>query len=717
MKKRIKVYWVLLLTLLYTGSFLLSIGQTQCRFDNIISKTSRLESRELGVISNCLVTAEDAPMTVLVGELSLVEPTLVSFWMESVGDYSVGKLRWGIRVVDTDDTEVADWSKYLKITMQSGADVIDPNADLDLLKDVPLELTMMIMPTHVARNTSHGSARINVLVTWGDEMWGTFQVILPAVNAEDETPAETVPEETLPEDHEDPEKIPSDKEQNPEGGEESGKENENKNEGTGAETNPESGNNGSGENPAPSGETGENAGSDQEQGTPIVSVPVGNGTQPEDTNGNPDTQPNAADGTNPDENPNPEQGNGTGENPNPDQGDGTGENPNPDQGDGTGENPNPDQDNDSGENPDPNQGSDTGENPNPEQGNGAGENPNPDQGNGSGEDPDPDKDDPSGDDSDPDDPADQESEEEKEEYRDPFRLETLTSFDPRGQVPVKLAIPKYATAIQFGRGQPVEEDQENEEQILAAAGEAASEEEALNLRVFPRYTRFSLNNGESYYMLYNNHVLQFDVRDYEGEEIPLLLDFSMTELDSLNDMILLMDVYSYGSLIASRDESLSPNAQKSFRTAVFTDEQVQKLLKPLTATPEETESSQPQTVDIVVQTNDNSILDQDKSLVIAMPINWTEADLTYTVEMLTLSEEQKLIYAPVTLTEEGLSVQYIEEEEKGMHYLIAQIGEKLPHAGTYRINMEWSYDGICFAQKQTTFFINYSAKPETKPGS
>ena len=50
-----------------------------------------------------------------------------------------------------------------------------------------------------------------------------------------------------------------------------------------------------------------------------------------------------------------------------------------------------------------------------------------------------------------------------------------------------------------------------------------------------------------------------------------------------------------------------------------------------------------------------------------------------------------------------------QEEDTREHTLVLGIGDVLPQAGTYRIRMEWTYEGVCYAKKQMTFFINYAA--------
>ena len=87
-------------------------------------------------------------------------------------------------------------------------------------------------------------------------------------------------------------------------------------------------------------------------------------------------------------------------------------------------------------------------------------------------------------------------------------------------------------------------------------------------------------------------------------------------------------------------------------------------------------------------------------------MEWLDAEVEYSAQMLTMTEDQTLAYVPVTLSETGLYGKY--QDFDLTHNFVIRIGETLPQAGTYRLNLKWSYEGICFSQTQTTFFINYS---------
>lgn len=91
-----KACWLLLLTLLYTAAGVLSIGQTQARYETVLTRQTLVESQPSGVSSDYLVTRADAPMTVLVGELSMYNATKISFHLTASGEDAAGKLAWGL---------------------------------------------------------------------------------------------------------------------------------------------------------------------------------------------------------------------------------------------------------------------------------------------------------------------------------------------------------------------------------------------------------------------------------------------------------------------------------------------------------------------------------------------------------------------------------------------------------------------------------------------
>lgn len=559
-KNRIKVCWLLLLILMYTASFTMSVGQTQARYRNTATGSVMVESKELGITSDCLVTANQEPLTILVGEMSLYKPTTVSFWLHSSGADAVGNLAWS--VADKDHAQ------YLQITMSSGPDNISPNMEVGLLQDVDMDITMTLTPTEIARNTVHDQLKILVLVTWGEEMWGTFQVILPEVAGEEN-------------DGEDPEKIPDE---------------------TVAEVT----------------ETKESDEADQlnnTQTTASYGVVSLSDAEPQNTEADGSaeetTEPTQST-TEPEETTAP-----------------------------TEESTEPTQ-----ETQDPTEEATQPEEP-----------------------------------------------QEPEEPEEPIRMHTLARFDPDQMLPVHLYMTPDVTAVQLGlwvvNEKATEEliDPENPEEPV---------EPVMEFKPFPDNTKFSVNQGKSFYMMYDGYVAEFALQ--EQTELAVLLDFTQAELDEEETLILGMEAYVGDELVYSGQAETAADAAESYRN----------MTRPLVKT--ETETERPQATD----TNGVNILSQVNTLEFNFPMEWLDAEVEYSVEFLSMTEDQTLKYTPVDLKSAGISARYVDYDLT--HQLVLQVGDQLPPAGTYRLNIKWTYEGICFAHTQTTFFINYSAQINTLLG-
>lgn len=595
---RIKVYWLLLLVLLYMTSVVLSVGETQARYETTVVQTTVVQSQPKGITSNCLVSKNEVPLTVLVGELSMYRSTAVSFWLKSTGGNATGKLAWSVA-----DPEHA---QYLKITMASGMDSIDSNVEVDLLKDAKMEITMTLLPTETARNSEHEAMKINVLVTWGEEMWGTFQVILPEVKKEVPEGDSDTASET--EKNEDPEQIIDE--------------------------------NTSTVLP----EQTQNAESDSTGTESTASNQVENKLTETTTLATMETAMSVSEG---------------GETP--------GDEQTPEQPDNADEIPvDPTEETGETELSDPTvaatESADATTEPTA--------------------DPTAETTVPTGEATDPTEestePADEPAEEIQPE-ENPIRMETLRSFDPGEKLPVKIALTEEITAIRIG--------------LLVADPEETQnpDEPVLDFDILPDYTRFSVNGGESYYMMYDGFIAEFALQGMT--ELSVLLDFSHAALKEDEDLVLAMEAYIGETLVETCRATVSPDAQESLRTTVHS------LQQPMTV--EDT------AVPAVTEASAVAILSRDNVLEYTLPLDWADKDLEYSVQILTRAADGSLVYNHVPLSDSSLSATYT--NYSGTHNLVFQLGETLPQAGTYRLNMKWSYEGICFAEQQTTFFINYSA--------
>ena len=172
-KYKIKACWLLLAVLLIVFGAVFSVGVTQARYHDRNTAKAVVQSPDIGVTSNCLVTEQDAPRTVLLGEMDLDGSMTVPFWLLSSNEDAVQRLNWGIA-----DSNYKD---YLNISVFMGYERLFANSDVKLIEDVKLDLLLCIEPTQLAIETPHEKLKILVHVTWGDQMWGTFQVMLPEV--------------------------------------------------------------------------------------------------------------------------------------------------------------------------------------------------------------------------------------------------------------------------------------------------------------------------------------------------------------------------------------------------------------------------------------------------------------------------------------------------------------------------------------------------------
>lgn len=538
-KNRIKVYWLLLMILVYTATCLATIGQTQARYMNTATGKIMVDSENVGITSDCLITQEQEPLTVLVGEMSLYKPAEVTFSLRSSGAEATGNLAWS--VADKDH------AKYLQITMASGSDPILPNMEVSLFQDANMDITMTLTPTEVARTVAHGQLKIMILVTWGDEMWGTFQVVLPEVVKETDV-------------SEDPENIADEPDEE-------------------------------GEAPIPS-EVSE----PETQQTESAEE----NTQPNEENTDPSEETtDATEETEPREEITPTEA--------------------------------------ATEPPEESDGSDSPE----------------------------------------------------EAPQDPIRINTLSRFDPKEKLPVCIYMTPDITAVRLGLWEINEKETEDPENPV------------MEFKPFPDGTKFSVNQGKSYYMMYDGYIAEFSLA--ERTELSVLLDFNLAELNTEESLTLGMEAYAGDELIYSGQAETTPDAPDAYRT----------MTRPLVQTEQKETEAKPERPP-ATETGGINILGQGNALEFNLPMEWLEAEVEYTVEFLTMTEEQKLEYIPVDLKAGGISAKYVDYDLT--HQVVLQVGKNLPQAGTYRLNLKWTYEGICFAHTQTTFFINYSAQTNTLLG-
>ena len=126
---------------------------------------------------------------------------------------------------------------------------------------------------------------------------------------------------------------------------------------------------------------------------------------------------------------------------------------------------------------------------------------------------------------------------------------------------------------------------------------------------------------------------------------------------------------------------------------------------------EQSDSDAEETTEEEAEKLSGPVLNFNNLLEFPFPLEWKDADLKYSVEYLAMTEDQSLKYIPVELSEDGLQATYYEEEDN--HRLVLRLGRKFTRPGTYRINISWSYEGLCYDTMQTTFFVNCVGREES----
>lgn len=236
-----------------------------------------------------------------------------------------------------------------------------------------------------------------------------------------------------------------------------------------------------------------------------------------------------------------------------------------------------------------------------------------------------------------------------------IHLDTLSHFEKTGILPVSVTLREEVTHYYLGL-----QDSDAEELALVS---------------FPSGTRYSLDQGNSYFLIYEPSVICLE--STEAKKTVIFMDYSNVALASEEPLVLAAEAYASQSLLGQSVASATADLQDICLT-------------------------------------ETKMLNRDQTLKMQLPEGWQNCQLEYEVEQLLVKdisedpETEKLSseYIPVDLTVGGLAAEYIAEEAE--HVLAFSIGEQLPPAGTYRVHMKWNYEDICFAQIQTTIFINYT---------
>lgn len=183
------------------------------------------------------------------------------------------------------------------------------------------------------------------------------------------------------------------------------------------------------------------------------------------------------------------------------------------------------------------------------------------------------------------------------------------------------------------------------------------------IQPFPQKTRFSLDQGASWFLLYQAGEIPLNVQ--AGESATVFLDLSDTDL------------------AAEPGLTVTAGADTAYALTAIT--------QPL------------------FQMN-SRVLTKDTQVQIAFARLWQDCELTCSVEMLVSTENGKT-YVPAEVSSDTLITQLTTDGEKPQ--LDIQMGSTLPQPGTYRVNMRWQHQGICIWQGQTNFFINHTGNSIT----
>lgn len=253
----------------------------------------------------------------------------------------------------------------------------------------------------------------------------------------------------------------------------------------------------------------------------------------------------------------------------------------------------------------------------------------------------------------------------EEELEAQMALKTIPGFRGEEQLPVRMVLAEHITSVRFG--------------VRSDSGIAP----------LPDYTMFSLDGGESYTMVYGGTVTEFSVGGVDS--LSVLLDMRYAAEDPAGELKLAMEAY--------KDTQLRKTCEAA--TVSLAAGQWQSV--PLYETVAEGEAP----------AHAEPILTFENMLEFSFPLEWEESQIEYTVELLTLTDEQKLAYVPIELSEDGMDASY--EKTADSHGLTLRLGQKFSQAGTYRIRIAWSYEGICYSDTYTTFLVNCLGRREAVP--
>lgn len=214
----------------------------------------------------------------------------------------------------------------------------------------------------------------------------------------------------------------------------------------------------------------------------------------------------------------------------------------------------------------------------------------------------------------------------------------LDSFSLEGFLPVNMILPENSTTL------------------IASLSDGG----------LPAFTRYSVDGGESWYMLYDAGSVRVDTARmpvFEHGQC-LLLDLYRTDWDSTRSLFLCVTAYT---------------EEGRYIGEVASEASVELLQTRKSQTPLMMGISSP----------------------LELPVSerWAECEKEVCLNRLELSDGGG-VYREVT--EDSVRIEFGEGD------VTVSAGDTLPAAGTYCLTIRYKYGGICFAESKVTFFVNYS---------
>ena len=655
--KRIKTYWLLLLVMIYTTTAVMAVGQTQARYVNTVSWDTVLGDAEEMVTSDLLQSVTGPDMTVLLGEMPQ-DTYQIPITLESGADIE-GELTWEVQQPGYLSVEMSvDDTALLMDEPEAQGEEKGNLVQLEAGK--PLTIVMRLIPEENVFTTPHPAEKVLVTVRWGDSLQGKFLVDFPAVEEAPEVtepevtePEVTEPEVTEPEVTEpevtEPEvtepEVTEPEVTEPEVTEPEVTEPE--------ETEPETTDPETTEPQATETDVAMAASEALENVEPEVTDGTANALAETDvaSQESGDTEP-VSDSAEVGESQTPSEVSET--EPPEETTEAAGDSTEPTEPDNNEDGPASLEDNteanESDADPEPEvtdevTGTENGEAESNGQSGVAGGQQDVAVNNSQTE---------------TEGNGSNTGEEASSVPDDPIEIEVVADerFDADSRLTVQIVPPADVEMLQLGLGIEVSLIEGTEEAAEIAVGN------------FPPFLCYSYDDGDHYYMLYHAGLIELEAST--EETLSLLLDFSRTEIES-EELVIAVSGLQEELLVATGSAvvSVEPQEHAEISSCLLSDQQPIRVEIP--------KSWKAYTCEVVIE---------------VLTCAWDEEDIVC-----------EMVYSPVEPEEIGL----ILETEEDTGALILGIEDVLSPAGTYRISINWTYEGECIAEMQENFFINYLA--------